>query len=209
MVNEVNYTMEFRNSIDTTGVDIPAKVVDYVVEVGGRWNRRFGGSAVRQFDRSAVARIRERRTTARSNFRQSNRRTVERSHGCTVARSTDFKGVLLDQSRYRRRVGLHGRGDAAHPPPPSPGPDRPGDLGVERRPLSVRHPSEPSQAVRAQVHDHRRAEAVRRPLPVPAARQRHAADRGAGGDGQDDHRPQRRLPFAEPRRLPGLVRPRP
>jgi [lysine-biosynthesis-protein LysW]--L-2-aminoadipate ligase len=36
MVNEVNYTMEFRNSIDTTGVNIPAKVVDYVVEVGRR-----------------------------------------------------------------------------------------------------------------------------------------------------------------------------
>jgi [lysine-biosynthesis-protein LysW]--L-2-aminoadipate ligase len=36
MVNEVNYTMEFRNSIDTTGVNIPAKVVDYVVAVGGR-----------------------------------------------------------------------------------------------------------------------------------------------------------------------------
>jgi [lysine-biosynthesis-protein LysW]--L-2-aminoadipate ligase len=35
-VNEVNYTMEFRNSIDTTGVDIPAKVVDYVIEVGRR-----------------------------------------------------------------------------------------------------------------------------------------------------------------------------
>ena len=32
-VNEVNYTMEFRNSIDTTGVNIPAKVVDYVVAV--------------------------------------------------------------------------------------------------------------------------------------------------------------------------------
>jgi len=31
MVNEVNYTMEFRNSIDTTGVDIPDKVIDYVV----------------------------------------------------------------------------------------------------------------------------------------------------------------------------------
>lgn len=31
-VNEVNYTMEFRNSIDTTGVDIPARIVDYVVE---------------------------------------------------------------------------------------------------------------------------------------------------------------------------------
>jgi len=32
LVNEVNYTMEFRNSIDTTGVDIPAKVVDFVLE---------------------------------------------------------------------------------------------------------------------------------------------------------------------------------
>lgn len=35
-VNEVNYTMEFRNSIDTTGVNIPAKVVDYIREVGRR-----------------------------------------------------------------------------------------------------------------------------------------------------------------------------
>jgi [lysine-biosynthesis-protein LysW]--L-2-aminoadipate ligase len=26
--------MEFRNSIDTTGVNIPARIVDYVVEVG-------------------------------------------------------------------------------------------------------------------------------------------------------------------------------
>ncbi len=33
-VNEVNYTMEFRNSIYTTGVDIPAKIVDYVISVG-------------------------------------------------------------------------------------------------------------------------------------------------------------------------------
>lgn len=31
LVNEVNYTMEFRNSIDTTGVDIPRVVADYVV----------------------------------------------------------------------------------------------------------------------------------------------------------------------------------
>jgi [lysine-biosynthesis-protein LysW]--L-2-aminoadipate ligase len=31
LVNEVNYTMEFRNSIDTTGVDIPGKMIDYVV----------------------------------------------------------------------------------------------------------------------------------------------------------------------------------
>jgi [lysine-biosynthesis-protein LysW]--L-2-aminoadipate ligase len=33
LVNEVNATMEFRNSIDTTGVDIPARIVDYVVSV--------------------------------------------------------------------------------------------------------------------------------------------------------------------------------
>ena len=33
LVNEVNYTMEFRNSIETTGVDIPGHVVDYVVHV--------------------------------------------------------------------------------------------------------------------------------------------------------------------------------
>jgi len=31
-VTEVNYTMEFKNSITTTGVNIPAKIVDYVLE---------------------------------------------------------------------------------------------------------------------------------------------------------------------------------
>ncbi len=34
MVNEVNYTMEFKNSIATTGVNIPELVVDYVLQVG-------------------------------------------------------------------------------------------------------------------------------------------------------------------------------
>ena len=33
LINEVNYTMEFRNSIAPTGVDIPAKVVDYLLQV--------------------------------------------------------------------------------------------------------------------------------------------------------------------------------
>jgi len=32
LVNEVNYTMEFKNSIDTTGVNIPACIVDYVIK---------------------------------------------------------------------------------------------------------------------------------------------------------------------------------
>jgi len=34
LVNEVNYTMEFKNSVAPTGVDIPARVVDYVLAVG-------------------------------------------------------------------------------------------------------------------------------------------------------------------------------
>jgi [lysine-biosynthesis-protein LysW]--L-2-aminoadipate ligase len=36
LVNEVNYTIEFRNSITTTGVNIPEKVIDYVVAVGDK-----------------------------------------------------------------------------------------------------------------------------------------------------------------------------
>jgi len=34
LVNEVNYTMEFRNSITTTGVNIPGRMIDYVMAVG-------------------------------------------------------------------------------------------------------------------------------------------------------------------------------
>ena len=33
VVNEVNYTMEFRNSIDATGVNIPGRVVDYALKI--------------------------------------------------------------------------------------------------------------------------------------------------------------------------------
>jgi [lysine-biosynthesis-protein LysW]--L-2-aminoadipate ligase len=36
LVIEVNYTMEFRNSIDTTGVNIPGRVVDYALGVAAR-----------------------------------------------------------------------------------------------------------------------------------------------------------------------------
>jgi [lysine-biosynthesis-protein LysW]--L-2-aminoadipate ligase len=36
LVNEVNYTMEFRNSIDTTGVDIPSRMIDYVAQEATR-----------------------------------------------------------------------------------------------------------------------------------------------------------------------------
>jgi [lysine-biosynthesis-protein LysW]--L-2-aminoadipate ligase len=40
LVNEVNHTMEFRNSIHTTGVDIPRHIVDYVLRMA-----RNGGEA--------------------------------------------------------------------------------------------------------------------------------------------------------------------
>ncbi len=33
LINEVNYTMEFRNSIAPTGVNIPAKYVDFALKV--------------------------------------------------------------------------------------------------------------------------------------------------------------------------------
>lgn len=36
LVNEVNHSMEFRNSIGPTGVDIPERILDYVVGLGER-----------------------------------------------------------------------------------------------------------------------------------------------------------------------------
>ncbi|MEX1158857.1 MAG: lysine biosynthesis protein LysX [Thermomicrobiales bacterium] len=36
LVNEINATMEFRNSIETTGVNIPGRIVDYALEVAAR-----------------------------------------------------------------------------------------------------------------------------------------------------------------------------
>lgn len=34
LVNEVNYTMEFRNSVKPTGVNIPGRIIDYVLQMG-------------------------------------------------------------------------------------------------------------------------------------------------------------------------------
>ena len=33
-INEINHTMEFRNSITTTGVNIPEKMINYVLKSG-------------------------------------------------------------------------------------------------------------------------------------------------------------------------------
>lgn len=47
LVLEVNYTMEFRNSITTTGVDIPQHVVDFTLDVAERgWQSANGLSEV-------------------------------------------------------------------------------------------------------------------------------------------------------------------
>jgi [lysine-biosynthesis-protein LysW]--L-2-aminoadipate ligase len=38
LVNEVNYTMEFKNSIEVTGVNIPEKIVNYLIKIHGEKN---------------------------------------------------------------------------------------------------------------------------------------------------------------------------
>jgi [lysine-biosynthesis-protein LysW]--L-2-aminoadipate ligase len=46
LVNEVNYTMEFRNSIAPTGVDIPERMVDFCMRVArDGWDAANGFSA--------------------------------------------------------------------------------------------------------------------------------------------------------------------
>jgi [lysine-biosynthesis-protein LysW]---L-2-aminoadipate ligase len=35
LVNEVNHTMEFKNSVHTTGADIPGEILRYAWEVAG------------------------------------------------------------------------------------------------------------------------------------------------------------------------------
>jgi [lysine-biosynthesis-protein LysW]--L-2-aminoadipate ligase len=54
LVNEVNYTMEFRNSIDTTGVDIPGKIVDHVLRVGRANPERKRAASEAVVDRAVV-----------------------------------------------------------------------------------------------------------------------------------------------------------
>jgi [lysine-biosynthesis-protein LysW]--L-2-aminoadipate ligase len=36
IVNEVNHTMEFKNSVEPTGVDIPSRVIAYFTEISRR-----------------------------------------------------------------------------------------------------------------------------------------------------------------------------
>ena len=54
-VNEVNYTMEFRNSIKPTGVNIPAKIADYVLKVGEAGTTDFGPYEPIVFSTNGVA----------------------------------------------------------------------------------------------------------------------------------------------------------
>jgi len=43
LINEINHTMEFHTTVPVTGVDIPAKIVDYVVKVGKQREMRDSG----------------------------------------------------------------------------------------------------------------------------------------------------------------------
>ncbi len=54
LVNEVNYTIEFRNSISTTGVDIPNRILDYVLAVGRREIKPFAAIPMASFSQSAL-----------------------------------------------------------------------------------------------------------------------------------------------------------
>lgn len=42
LVNEVNHSMEFHTTVPTTGIDIPGKLIDYVVEVAARHSAETG-----------------------------------------------------------------------------------------------------------------------------------------------------------------------
>lgn len=43
LINEVNATMEFRNSIDTTGVNIPGRIVDFALELARGRDQSLAG----------------------------------------------------------------------------------------------------------------------------------------------------------------------
>ena len=42
VLNEINHTMEFRNSIEPTGVDIAGRIVDYALALAAQLNRKEG-----------------------------------------------------------------------------------------------------------------------------------------------------------------------
>lgn len=46
LISEINHTMEFRNSIEPTGVDIPGQMVDFVLGVAGTARGTSGGQGV-------------------------------------------------------------------------------------------------------------------------------------------------------------------
>lgn len=48
LVVEVNHTMEFRNSVSTTGVDIPALIVDYALSAAAAPQRATAGAGTRR-----------------------------------------------------------------------------------------------------------------------------------------------------------------
>lgn len=46
LISEINHTMEFRNSIEPTGVDIPGRMIDFVLGIAGAATGTAGGQGV-------------------------------------------------------------------------------------------------------------------------------------------------------------------
>ena len=53
LVNEINHTMEFRNSIEPTGVNIPGRIIDWVIQVAQRQGTR--GNLASQASQASLA----------------------------------------------------------------------------------------------------------------------------------------------------------
>ena len=151
LVNEVNYTMEFRNSIAPTNVNIPERMVDFCLKVATRRMER------RQRLAGGHRAARDRR------FRSPKAR-----------RSRPLRWPIASHRvRHRRRVRLHRRRAAAAAARPSALRRAAGHQRAARRPVRPLHASQPAAAdaplkfVRV-----RGARARGSAVSVPAARQR-------------------------------------
>lgn len=63
LVNEINHTMEFRNSIEPTGVNIPGRIIDWVVQVAQRATTQRTLGTMRTAD-SSVSEVKDLGTPA-------------------------------------------------------------------------------------------------------------------------------------------------
>ena len=109
---------------------------------------------------------------------------------------------------HRRRIRVHRRRAAAPPPVPPRRRGAPGDVGAAGREVRAQRAPELAREHEAQVLLRRRTGALRRAVPLPAARAVDDPHRRVPRARAADRRPERGLPAAGPGRLRALVRPR-